>query len=370
MNSQLKKLAAVATSIVLSSFNTAYAGGCGSHGGVSFGLGGGGINIGLGGGHVHLPSHSMPSQHVHSYPQPSYQQPSFPQPVYSQPTYSQPSYPQPQPSYAQSQPTYAQPQPTYPQSQPQSQPQPNYSQPNYSQPSFPSEVMQASSIQTQQPANIQQSSSVQRSGIPSNGSQNIGMQNAAVQSLGRPTNGNMASQSQPGATGIQQGQPAQQGQQAIQTAPQNTQGNPGMAPAANGSQTEMSALQMLASINEGNPGTMAAPVEAAVQAEVPEFAAAAMQTTMPHAGTWRVTLPGNQTITLALSPDNNFQWNAVKDGKSSSFQGQFRMESGRLTLVRSNDLQQMSGSWNGEGTNFTFKLDGATTSGLAFVRVE
>lgn len=106
----------------------------------------------------------------------------------------------------------------------------------------------------------------------------------------------------------------------------------------------------------------------ATAAEVPEFTAAASPMAGAHVGTWAVSLPGNQTIVLALNNDNSFSWNASKDGKQSSFQGQYRLEGSRLTLVRSNDLQQMAGSWNGSDANFTFKLDGATTSGLAFAR--
>ena len=71
---------------------------------------------------------------------------------------------------------------------------------------------------------------------------------------------------------------------------------------------------------------------------------------------------------MKLNSDGNFTWTATKDGKSSNFQGQFRLESGQLTLVRSSDLQQMTGSWAGAENQFTFKLDGATSGGLAFQR--
>ena len=73
-------------------------------------------------------------------------------------------------------------------------------------------------------------------------------------------------------------------------------------------------------------------------------------------------------MTLTLNEDGSFVWKATKNGKSNSFQGQFRLENSQLTLVRSNDLQQMKGSWTGAEDKFTFKLDGATTSGLAFAR--
>jgi len=129
-----------------------------------------------------------------------------------------------------------------------------------------------------------------------------------------------------------------------------------------GTSTELSALQMLASISVDEETTDA------VAVQIPEFAAAAMPAIADQVGTWTVLLPGNQSLTLVLNQDNTFAWTAVKDGTSSSFEGQYRLEDGRLTLVRSNDLQQMSGSWNGEGANFTFKLDGATNSGLGFAR--
>lgn len=133
----------------------------------------------------------------------------------------------------------------------------------------------------------------------------------------------------------------------------------------NGGSSELSALQMLSTLN-GNDVPL--PENNAEAVEVPEFTAAATQSTGGHVGNWSVALPGNQAISLMLNNDNTFNWTATKEGKSSSFQGQYRLEGERLTLVRSNDLQQMVGNWTGDGTNFTFKLDGATTSGLAFSR--
>ena len=137
----------------------------------------------------------------------------------------------------------------------------------------------------------------------------------------------------------------------------------GNAPPANAANTnEASALQMLASMSNNNTSATES------TSQIPEFTAASSATTNSNAGTWKVNLPGNQSVELVLNDDSSFRWTATKEGKSSSFQGQFRLENGRLTLVRSNDLQQMTGSWSGQGENFTFKLDGATTGGLAFVR--
>ena len=161
-------------------------------------------------------------------------------------------------------------------------------------------------------------------------------------------------------------QPQMRTTQPVQAGPNGSQGNMAPNPSASpASGAELSALQILASIDGGNPG----PMENAPNPEnVPEAAVAAMQLPAGHFGNWVVTLAGNQMIKLALNQDNSFMWYAIKDGKESSFQGQYRMEGQRLILVRSSDLQQMAGSWSGEGTNFTFKLDGSADSGLAFAR--
>jgi hypothetical protein len=134
------------------------------------------------------------------------------------------------------------------------------------------------------------------------------------------------------------------------------------APGNSVNANEESALKMLASISTNQSSATQSTTQ------IPQFTAASSVSTNPNAGTWKVNLPGNQSVALVLNDDSSFSWTATKDGKSSSFQGQFRLENGRLTLVRSNDLQQMTGTWSGQGESFTFKLDGATTSGLAFVR--
>ncbi|MEM9586926.1 MAG: hypothetical protein AAGA03_06560 [Planctomycetota bacterium] len=120
---------------------------------------------------------------------------------------------------------------------------------------------------------------------------------------------------------------------------------------------EASALQMLASLNDS-----------AAPPTIPEFSAATDSNAMPHVGTWTVNLPGNQSVTLQLDASGRFSWTATKAGQSSTFQGQYRLEQGKLTLVRDNDLQQMKGSWTGQGSSFTFTLDGTNNGGLCFQR--
>ncbi len=378
MKSHMKKIAAFATTLALCSFSTADAGGCGSHGGhggISIGFGGVGISLGQGGGrfgHVGHSSHSVPSHHAHLYPAPSQH---YPVPSQHVQTY---------------------PAPTYPRSLPAS---PIYTPPVHSQPSYPREVYSQSnspSVVYSNNSNVQQGNPVQQNSFPQQGMPQQpntmqqggtiqqgqqGVAQGGMQSQGNmgPSQGSMAAPTQQQVapqTGVANAQPQQPMTGAPQGGPTVGQPNAG-APAASGApQAELSALQMLASLN--GDATGAAMAEVAPQAAVEALAVGAesmspnpsIPSNAIHVGTWRVALPGNQNISLALNPDHSFQWNAVKDGKSSSFQGQYRMEAGRLTLVRSNDLQQMAGNWSGEGANFTFKLDGATTSGLAFSRAE
>ncbi len=151
--------------------------------------------------------------------------------------------------------------------------------------------------------------------------------------------------------------PAQQTPVTQATVPQTTAAQPTTQPAS----SEATALQLLESMSDNSTSTD-------TTTQIPQFSAATSTATGTHVGTWKVTLPGNQSVELNLNQDGTFRWTATKNGKSSAFEGQYRMETGRLTLVRSSDLQQMAGNWTANGDNFTFKLDGTTTGGLAFAR--
>lgn len=162
---------------------------------------------------------------------------------------------------------------------------------------------------------------------------------------------------------------------ATTAAPQVSTPVQAVTPASNASATnsptaEASALQMLAamSASQAAPATAAAQPAQQAASQIPQFTAANQQPAANHVGTWKANLGNNQAVELTLKADGSFVWTAVRSGKSSTFEGQFRLESGRLTLVRSNDLQQMAGSWSGAGNQFTFKLRGATTGSLAFQR--
>lgn len=147
----------------------------------------------------------------------------------------------------------------------------------------------------------------------------------------------------------------------------NTTPNVTQTPSSQAS-AEASALQLLASIMTTDQGGSANTTAAANTPQIPEFGPANSNADPVYVGTWRVTLPGDQSVELALNADGGFTWTATKNGNSSNFQGQYRFDNDRLTLVRSNDLQQMAGSWTVNGEGFTFKLDGATTGGLSFSR--
>ncbi|KAA5543876.1 hypothetical protein FYK55_11965 [Roseiconus nitratireducens] len=241
-----------------------------------------------------------------------YRAPVYSQPArYVQPTYSQPSY---------SQPAYA---------------QPNYGQPTLGQPS-----------QTQP---------------------------GVVRSAPAPTR-----QPQPAAAGIARSanvNPTTQIQSQT-TAPASKPGPTKTAATASGLATntsvdaETSALAALASLaaqsNASQPSTTQSAEPQATSAQpvttpVETSADAAM-----HVGRWQAKLPSDVTVSLELAAGGTFAWVVQKDGKTTSFSGQYRITDGRLTLVRSNDLQKMAGSWTEGKNGFTFKLDGANNSGLQF----
>lgn len=141
------------------------------------------------------------------------------------------------------------------------------------------------------------------------------------------------------------------------------------APAATAN-SEASALQMLASLSGNAGSTQSAPV---TQSSIPEFGQLASATqatadTPAHVGTWSVSLPGDQSVSLTLNDDNTFTWSATKGGSTKSFNGQYRLSNNRLSLVRASDLQQMQGDWTSSANGFVFKVDGDTTGALSFTR--
>ncbi len=88
-----------------------------------------------------------------------------------------------------------------------------------------------------------------------------------------------------------------------------------------------------------------------------------------HVGRWKATLGNGATVELTLQADGSFSWVATSSGKTSSFQGNYSVEGGALTLVRSSDNQKLAGSLSGTaGGGMNFKLNGAKDAGLNFSR--
>lgn len=356
----------LALMLVTSSFSGAYADGCGGggHGRFSFGggFGGGGLSIGpFQSGHQYrqysTPQYSMPTSYE-STPQVIYQQPahSIPSSSTSGPYQGQVIQGQP---VMQGQPIVqglpvSQGQPMSP-GQPMSQGQPM----NPGQPVGQSQTMIQGQPGQMQPGQMQPQQGAQFAGQPGSSAgvpgQATNYQNNMSQAM--PNNGmNMQSQMQPtlappmpGSQPNMQNRPAQPSGQLISTG-------------SNGS--GLSALQILGSMSSGTVDARPAV----------ESAAAGFQTAtqMPpsHFGTWIVNMNGNQMIKLSLNQNNTFVWSVIKEGKESRLEGQYRLDGERLVLVRSSDLQQMAGSWTGNGSNFVFKLDGASDGGLPFARAQ
>lgn len=343
MKLRFKMLALI---VAASSVQTVQAGGCGKHGKISFGNGG--ISIG--------PIQIQPSvsQYQRHYPAPCHQ--SMPshyesgtQVVFQDPNSFPPAYPQ-----------SGQPVPFPPnvQQNPNFPGQPGPSQGNPSVP-FPSQSGSS-------PMNPGQMANSPINGMPM---QNNGSQ-LANNGMNMPNNGmNMQSPMQPN---VAQGMNA--GQSSMPNGSMQPNGNPVAANSgaitANGASMPMSsnmggdnggltALQILGSFGGGNGS-------ADMMAGTPT----ATQIPPNHIGTWVVNTGENQFVKLVLQPNNTFVWIVIKEGKESRLEGQYRMDGQRLVLVRSSDLQQMAGSWTGNGSNFTFKLDGAPDNGLPFARAQ
>ncbi|MCC9600906.1 hypothetical protein LOC67_10035 [Stieleria sp. JC731] len=138
-----------------------------------------------------------------------------------------------------------------------------------------------------------------------------------------------------------------------------------VAPANTNQNAEVSALAALAAL----AGTPAEPVAAASTNPVVQQAPIASQPTAEHVGTFRATLPSKLAVDLQLTAEGTFSWTVDNNGTPKSFSGQYQLDGGQLTLVRSNDQQKMVGVFVQTGSGFKFTLQGANNGGLEFQRV-
>ncbi len=261
-----------------------------------------------GGGGGSIRSHIGSFIGSHAAHPPVQSRPAYSQPAYSQPAYSQPAYSQP----AHSQPAY---------------PQPGYSQPAYSQPS------------SAPPA----PSSMIPSAVPQ--APQFAGQNVAANTNDWATGSTTSS----GADGCTVDKPVEciqcVGSGTVHVSPSNAGVNHiGCDASRRNSACQRDAV--------GDSRVRTAP----------------SAVSNVNAGTWKVSLPGNQSVELVLRDDGQFSWTATKSGATSAFAGTYQLTGDQLTLVRSNDQQQMRGTWTANDSGFIFKLDGATTGGLNFHR--
>ena len=273
-------------------------------------------------------------------PSGGYARPAYSQPVYSQPAYSQPVYSRP--SYAQ--PVYG---------------QPAYGQPAYRNPAQPVQVVRQRPVAPTTAAAVQPRPRALVAAQTAATARPVSVQTAAPQAVAPQTVTARPVTAQRVTT-----QPVAARQVTAQSAAT--------------ADAEISALAALASIATAQPtapATQPAAQPAAqptTQPAVPQFSAvptAASSTAAPHVGSFQANLPSNVTIELNLDNGGTFSWVVRNNGKTTQFSGQYRVTQGRLTLVRSNDLQQMAGKLTSAQNGFTFKLDGGNSGGLNFKKV-
>ncbi len=126
----------------------------------------------------------------------------------------------------------------------------------------------------------------------------------------------------------------------------------------------MSALQLLAGMSAEQ--TQPQQPAASAQSATPQVQASRPKT--GRVGTWVAKLPNGTIVRLDLRADGSFVWTASAKGKTSNFSGSYNVNGGSLTLIRSNDNQQLAGSLTDNAGGFNFKLSGAKDSGLNFAR--
>lgn len=155
------------------------------------------------------------------------------------------------------------------------------------------------------------------------------------------------------------------------TTPSAAAAQPASQPTTNtAANAESSALAALASIAAQTETTSAGTATDADTRPTTNAEAATRQTA-PAAGpkttgAFRAMLPSKLAVELVLSESGTFSWTVSGKEKTTNFSGQYRIDDGRLTLVRGNDLQQMAGTMKATGDGFTFTLDGSNNGGLEF----
>lgn len=87
-------------------------------------------------------------------------------------------------------------------------------------------------------------------------------------------------------------------------------------------------------------------------------------------GVWTASLGNGASVRLTMTADGSFEWIASNaSGSQSSFQGRFAASAEQLSLVRSGDSQQLSGTLTRTGADtFSFQLSTSNAAKLDFRR--
>lgn len=143
------------------------------------------------------------------------------------------------------------------------------------------------------------------------------------------------------------------------------------ASAASSNTAEMTALQVLAGMSADRAPAQQSRTQATESRPNPASGspAASASTRSGRVGAWVARLPNQASVRLNLQADGSFIWMATNSGgKKSNFQGSYRLDGRSLTLVRSDDNQQLAGTLTDTNGGFNFNLNGTKDSGLNFTR--
>lgn len=145
---------------------------------------------------------------------------------------------------------------------------------------------------------------------------------------------------------------------------QNPFAAPETVPQANSGSAEQSALQALGGF--APPTEQPAPQQAAQSGQQVE----PVQSDPGLSGIWTASLSNGASVRLTMTAEGSFEWIATSaTGGQSSFQGQFAVSSNQLSLTRSGDQQQLSGTLTRTGADtFSFQLSTSNAAKLDFRR--
>lgn len=81
-------------------------------------------------------------------------------------------------------------------------------------------------------------------------------------------------------------------------------------------------------------------------------------------------LDSGEKVRLELEADGGFRWSVESKEAVASFSGEYRLNAGQLTLTRSQDGNQLIGSWTPVRNGLrTFQLNGGNAGAIEFMQL-